>query len=112
MPDFLERRACSYVGIQRSSRRNDARTDRNAALRARPQELAKSGVGYRQAWARLGDGFKGVNLKRVHRLWKEEKLQLRCRKTRKIKTGKTVPTKAERPNHVWCLDFCYDSLIG
>jgi transposase InsO family protein len=82
------------------------------ALRERLRELAKPGVGYRQAWARLGSKFAGVNPKRVHRLWKEEKLQLKRRKTRKIKTGKTVPTKAERTNHVWCLDFCFDSCLN
>ena len=107
-----ERKACDYVGIRRSSRRYEPRADRNAALRARLRELAKPGVGYRQAWARLGNEFKGVNMKRVHRLWKEEKLQLRRRKTRKIKTGKTVLMKSERPNHVWCLDFCFDSCLN
>jgi len=107
-----ERKACAYAGIQRSSRRYQPRADRNTALRERLRELAKPGVGYRQAWARLGSKFAGVNPKRVHRLWKEEKLQLKRRKTRKIKTGKTVPTKADRPNHVWCLDFCFDSCLN
>lgn len=107
-----ERKACEYVGIHRSSHRYEPREDRNESLRARLRELAKPGVGYRQAWARLGEGFQGVNLKRVYRLWKEEKLQLKRRKTRKITTGATVPTQAERPNHVWCLDFVFDSCLN
>jgi transposase InsO family protein len=107
-----ERKACDYIGIRRSSRRYERRPDRNAALRARLCEMAKPGVGYRQAWARLRGEFPGLNVKRVHRLWKEEKLQLKRRKTRKIKTGTTVPTKAEHLNHVWCLDFCFDACLN
>lgn len=107
-----ERKACDYVGIQRSSRRYVRRPDRNAALRAGLREMAKPGVGYRQAWARLRHQFPGLNVKRVHRLWKEEKLQLKRRKTRKFKTGATVPMKAEHPNHVWCLDFSFDACVN
>ena len=103
-----ERRACAWTGIRRSSFRYERREDRSAELRKRLKELAKPGVGYRQAWARLRKEFAPLSRKRVYRLWKEEGLSLRKRKTRKIKTGKTVPTKAERPNHVWCLDFCFD----
>jgi putative transposase len=109
---FSERKACDYVGIERSSFRYEPREDRNEVLRVRLKEEAKPGVGYRQAWARLKDEFQELNVKRVHRLWKEEKLQLKRKKTRKIKTGKTVPMKAERPNHVWCLDFCFDSCLN
>jgi len=95
-----ERRACAWVGIRRSSFRYERREDRNAGLRERLKEMAKPGVGYRQAWARLRKDFAPLSRKRVYRLWKEEGLSLRKRKSRKIKTGKTVPTKAERPNHV------------
>ena len=107
------RRACAWAGIHRSSFDYEPREDRNAELRVKLRELAKPGVGYRQAWARLKREIPGVNIKRVHRLWKEERLQLKNRKTRrKVKTGRTVPTKAEHPGHVWCLDFCFDSCLN
>ncbi len=48
----------------------------------------------------------------MHRLWKQEGLQLPLKKTKKVKTGRSVPMKAERPNHVWCLDFCHDSCLN
>ncbi len=107
-----ERKACSYVGIQRSSRRYEKRPDRNAALRTRLHEAARPGVGYRMAWGRLKSEFAPLSRKRVHRLWKQEGLSLKQRRTRKIKTGKTVPTAAERMNHVWCMDFCFDSCLN
>ena len=96
------------MGIRRSSFRYERREDRNADLRKRLSEMAKPGVGYRQAWARLRKEFAPLSRRRAYRLWKEEGLSLRKRKSRKIKTGKTVPTNADRPNHVWCLDFCFD----
>jgi putative transposase len=50
-----------------------------------------------------------VNQKRVHRLWKEEGLQLprRPRKRRRGPKGEVVP-KAEYINHVWSYDFLED----
>lgn len=107
------RRACAWAGIHRSSFGYHARPDRNAEVRVKLRELAKPGVGYRQAWARLKREIPDVNIKRIHRLWKEERLQLDSRKPRrKVKTGRTVPMKAEHPGHVWCLDFCFDSCLN
>ena len=31
---------------------------------------------------------------------------------RKKRTGETVPLSAERPNHVWCLDFVFDACLN
>ena len=107
-----ERRSCLWAGITRTSLRYEPRPDPNALLRLRLRETAGPGVGYRQAWARLRKEFPGINPKRVHRLWKEERLNLKRRKTRKIKTGRTVPTKATHLNHVWGLDFSFDACLN
>jgi putative transposase len=110
---FSERRACSVVGISRSSRRYEPGPDRNEELKKRLLEIARPGVGYRLAWGTLRKEFRPLNLKRVHRLWKELGLSKKRRRYRKLRSGQSVPTKAERPNHVWCLDFCWDwSLNG
>lgn len=55
----------------------------------------------------------GVNPKRVGRLWKEQGRALRKRKKRRrIRTGQSVPCKAERPHHVWTCDFLRDSCLN
>ena len=51
-----------------------------------------------------------INEKRVHRLWKAEKLQVGRRKRQKRRYGPQgeVLKKAEHPNHVWSYDFVAD----
>ncbi len=68
-------------------------------------------MGYRMAHALVKDEFAPLNVKRVHRLWKEEKLG-RMRRFRKKRTGLPLPFCASAPNEVWCLDFCYDSCLN
>jgi transposase InsO family protein len=107
------RRACAWAGIHRSSFSYEPREDRNAEVRVKLKELAKPEEGCRQAYAMLKREIPGVSIKRVHRLWKDGRLQLKNRKTRRrVKTGRTVPMKAEHPGHVWCLDFCFDSCLN
>lgn len=54
-----------------------------------------------------------VNRKRVHRLWKQEGLQVKPRKRRRKKKSGTlflIPQQAKSPNHVWTVDFVHDTL--
>jgi transposase InsO family protein len=96
------------MGIGRTSRRYEPRPDRNAELKKRLHEVARPGIGYRMAWAVVKQEFEPLNVKRVHRLWKQEGLSAKRRRYRKFRSGETVPTKAEFAGHVWCLDFCHD----
>jgi transposase InsO family protein len=54
-----------------------------------------------------------VNRKRVQRLWREEGLRVPASVLRRRRLGtSTVPAcrlSAERPNHVWALDFIFDA---
>jgi putative transposase len=52
----------------------------------------------------------GINHKRVQRLWREEGLRrpVRTRKRRRVATGTAERLRAERPNHVWAIDFEFD----
>jgi putative transposase len=54
-----------------------------------------------------------VNRKKIQRLWREEGLRVPQRKRKRQRLGEsTVPAKrlrAERPNHVWALDFQFDT---
>ena len=70
--------------------------------------------GYRRIHAILTKQLRvQVNEKRVHRIWKQEGLQVRKRKRRK-KLEKNelvfIPQQAKSPNHVWTVDFVHDSL--
>jgi putative transposase len=53
-----------------------------------------------------------VNRKQVQRLWREEGLRVPVRHRKRQRLGtSTVPAprlRAERPNHVWALDFQFD----
>jgi len=53
-----------------------------------------------------------VNRKRVQRVWREEGLWVPRRRRKRQRLGEsTVPAKrlrAERPNHVWALDYQFD----
>ena len=68
-------------------------------------------MGYRMAHALVRPEFAPLNVKRVHRVWKLEKLG-RVKRYRKKRTGSSVPLSAQGPNQVWCLDFCHDACLN
>jgi len=70
----------------------------------------KPRLGYRMAAAHLRSrGFR-VNTKKVHRLWRDENLQVRPRKRKRVRGESTISeVKASRPNEVWALDFQFDA---
>ena len=85
--------------------------DRDAALREKLKQTWRPNMGYRMAHALVRSEFAPLNVKRVHRIWREEKLG-RMKRYRKKRTGETVPLKADGPNHVWCIDFCFDRCMN
>jgi len=110
-----ERRACRYVGQHRSTQRREpcvAKDD--AALRGRLREISRQRPrwGYRRAHATLRQEGWTVNRKRVQRLWREEGLRVTLRRRKRRRLGvSTIPAKrlaAERPDHVWAIDFQFD----
>ena len=110
-----ERRACQIVGQHRSTQRRApcVRLD-DGALRARLRKFSgdRPRWGYRRAHAQLREEGWAVNRKRVQRLWREEGLRVPARRRKRQRLGdSTVPAKrlaAERPDHVWALDFQFD----
>jgi transposase InsO family protein len=105
------RRACNIVGVSTAALYTKPAPDKDALLRERLREVWKVNMGYRFAHALLKDEFAPLNVKRVHRLWKEEKLG-RVKRYRKKRTGSSVPLSATAPNEVWCLDFCHDACLN
>jgi len=69
--------------------------------------------GYRRIWALLRQEGWRVNRKRVQRIWLEKGLRVPAQAPKRRRLGiSTVPAarlRAERPNHVWALDFIFDA---
>ena len=59
------------------------------------------------------EGIK-INLKKVYRLWKQEKLSLPKRRPRKPRAKPTIGImpKAEKANQVWTYDFIFDQSLS
>ena len=58
------------------------------------------------------DELREVNKKKVHRLWREEGLQVRVHGPRKRVGVSSIPrVDADAPNVVWAIDFQFDSTI-
>jgi putative transposase len=114
-----ERLACKAVGLARSTYRRTpiAQTpaDPDADLRAWLCAYATNHPchGFRRAWAALHhDERREVNKKKVHRLWRQEGLQVPVRGPRKRAGAATAPqVAADAPKVVWALDFQLDSTI-
>jgi putative transposase len=88
------------------------RTD-DAALRARLRELASQSrrFGYRRLQILLRREGTRVNHKKLRRLYREERLQVRRRGGRKRALGTRAPMAIpQRPNQRWSMDFVSDQL--
>lgn len=119
-PEVSERQACRLIGQHRSTQRYAAQArSADADLAAMLRRLAERHPywGYKSAHRELVRRGWKVNRKRVERVWREQDLRAR----RKQASGKkalgtaenaiwTLP--AERPNHVWALDFIGERSAG
>ena len=114
-----ERLACKAVGLARSTHRRlpQAQTpaDPDAEMRAWLRSYATKNPchGFRRAWAALRyDERREVNKKKIHRLWREEGLQVKVISPRKRAGVSSIPpVEADAPNVVWAIDFQFDSTV-
>ena len=111
-----ERRACRVTGQHRSTQRHRPRkTNRDDALRAELRSLSRCHPrwGYRRAWASLREAGWAANRKKIQRLWREEGLRVPAKRRKRQRLGtSTTPAarlRACRPDHVWALDFQFDT---
>jgi putative transposase len=114
-----ERWACRVVGQHRSTqRREPILAGDDQALRAALRDIAgqRPRWGYRRAHAQLGEQGWAVNRKRVQRIWREEGLRVPPRRRKRQRLGEsTVPAdrlRAQRPGHVWAIDFQFDQAVN
>lgn len=109
--EVSQRRACEVLGAARSVVRYRHRRPDDAALRMRLKELAseRRRFGYRRLNQMLKREGTMVNLKKVRRLYAEERLQVRIRKGRKKAMGTRAPMAVpQAPDQRWSLDFVSD----
>ena len=110
---FSQRRACQLTQCNRKTARHRSKPEDDATLRERLRELAQSKKcwGYRMLCGALRlEGWK-LNPKRAYRLYKEEKLELRPKHRKRLKSEKRGRATAPQAiNEVWTMDFTSDRL--
>ena len=110
--EVSERRACAGLGVDRTSVRYRSTRPDDAAVRARLRELAalRQRFGYRRLYILLRREGIIMNHKKLRRLYREERLQVRRRGGRKRALGTRAPlTIPQGPNQRWSLDFLSDA---
>jgi len=108
------RRACLLAQLQRATFHYQARSrPQEEALLADITELAQQHprYGYRRIWALLRRK-RTINRKRVHRLWKRARLQVKRAIRRRPRRNRPAPQSAVYPNHVWAYDFVEDRALN
>lgn len=106
-----ERRGLAVAGMSASSLRYEPRPDRNAQLRQRIVALAQRHrrYGVEMIHLKLRQAGHLVNYKRVERLYRLEKLQVRRRRRKKIPVAERQPLiRPGAANEVWSMDFVFD----
>jgi len=103
------------LGQARSSQRwvsRKAEADGELLERMRELAVANPSYGYRFIWALLKREGVRVNVKRVHRLWKQSGMKVVRAKRERARTGASENAcsvkRALHPNHVWTYDFVHD----
>jgi putative transposase len=110
--EVSERRACSTLGADRTSVRYRSTRPDDAALRTRLRELAslRRRFGYRRLHILLTREGLLMNHKKLRRLYREERLQVRRRGSRKRALGTRAPMAIPQgANQRWSLDFLSDA---
>jgi len=110
-----ERRAYRYLGLWRSSGRYQQKEPSDWLLRLHQQIEAISRkhprLGYRKLTRLLRNEGWNAGRKLVQRIRRECGLRVKRwmrRPRRRSQSTGTIPTRAERPNHVWSWDFVAD----
>jgi putative transposase len=112
--EVSERRACSVLGADRTSVRYRSNRPDDAPVRSRLRELAaiRRRFGYRRLHILLTREGIVMNHKKLRRLYREERLQVRRRSGRKRALGTRAPMAIPQgPNQRWSLDFLSDAFL-
>ena len=110
-----ERRACSIVEADRTMVRYRSCRPPDTQLRARLRELAneRRRFGYRRLFILLRREGELSGINRIHRLYREEGLSVRKRRSRRKAIGTRAPILVEaKANARWSIDFVHDQFAG
>ncbi len=110
--DVSQRRACAILAIDRSSVRYCSVRPNDASIREAMKQVAseRRRFGYRRIHVMLDRQGIIMNLKKLRRLYREEKLAVRKRGGRKRALGTRRPIALpSRANERWSLDFVSDA---
>jgi putative transposase len=105
-------RACGLVQISRSSYGYQSRRPSDAPLRLaiRKKAQERKRWGYRRLQVLLQREGHMDNHKRIHRIYKEEGLQVRKRRRKRARTKRSFELlPSDGPNQRWSIDFMHDS---
>ena len=111
--EVSQRRACKTIEAERTSVRYVSQRPDDRAVRERLRELAaeRRRFGYRRLHILLRREGIRMNHKKLRRLYREERLQVRRRGGRKRALGTRAPLAIpQAPNQRWSLDFVSDQL--
>ena len=107
-----QRRACEALSVDRSSMRYHSVRPDDASIREAMKKVAseRRRFGYRRIHVMLERQGITMNLKKLRRLYREEKLTVRKRGGRKRALGTRRPLALpSHPNERWSLDFVSDA---
>jgi transposase InsO family protein len=110
-----ERRACALVGADRTMIRYRCRRSPDIELREQIRDLAnaRKRFGYRRLFILLRQAGEPSGVNRIYRLYREEGLSVRKRRSRKRAVGTRGPIPIEaKANARWSLDFVHDQFAS
>ncbi|WP_390474766.1 IS3 family transposase [Altererythrobacter sp. MTPC7] len=110
-----ERRACRVIDADRKSVRYRSTRDDDAGLREKLRELAnqRRRFGYRRLHILLRREGVMINRKKTQRIYQEEGLAVRRRRSRRRAVGTRAPAAVlALPNQRWSLDFVHDQMAS
>jgi putative transposase len=110
-----ERRACGLVGADRTMIRYRSRRSPDIELREQIRDLAnaRKRFGYRRLFILPRQAGEPSGVNRIYRLYREEGLSVRKRRSRKRAVGTRGPIPIEaKANARWSLDFVHDQFAS
>ncbi len=104
-------RACAVLQLHRSTYRYGAHPKDDTQTVTHMQRLAAQHprYGYRRMHALLNQ-TEHVNHKRVRRLWRKHRLQVRRVVRKRLRRERPTRLQAAYPGHIWAYDFVEDAL--
>jgi putative transposase len=115
MFEMSERRACCIIAADRKMVRYHSCRPADTELRAKLRDLAnqRRRFGYRRLFILLRREGEPSGVNRIYRLYREEGLMVRKRKSRRKAVGARTPILVEATvNARWSLDFVHDQMAN